>query len=268
MKTGNQSRSKQTRLLWKKRGVRMNAVKKCDTGIRRKNNEDAAYISNGQGVLDNLYIIADGMGGHNAGEVASNGAIVAFCQYMKKHGKQEWSEEDILDLIVGGIQYSNTAIYEQASAKEGLSGMGTTFLVSVVYEGKLYIGHVGDCRLYLYRQGLLRQVTKDHSFVMELVKQGKMTLEEAAVHPSRNIITRALGTAENVDIDTIIEKLEQEDLILMCSDGLSTMVKEEELIEILQQRLDLNTKAELLVERANQNGGMDNISVILANEIG
>lgn len=241
----------------------MNAVKRCEIGVKRKNNEDAVYISDSENTLKNLYIVADGMGGHKAGEVASNSAIEAFCEYLKGHQNVTWSEENILDLIVEGIQFSNTSVFEKAISKEELAGMGTTFLVSVVYDGKLYIGHVGDCRLYLFRNGILSQITKDHSFVMELVKQGKMTLEEAAVHPGRNIITRALGTAERVEVDTIIENLEQNDLILMCSDGLITMVNDKNITEILNSESDLDQKADELVAQANENGGADNITVVL-----
>lgn len=247
----------------KKRGAKMNAVGKCVTGNKRKNNEDAILIFEGEGVLKNLYIVADGMGGHNAGEVASNSAIDAFMEYLSLHTKNHSSEEDMLDLIVGGIQYSNSAVYERAVAEEALSGMGTTFLTAVINQNTVYIGHVGDSRLYLFRNHELIQITKDHSFVMELVKQGKMTLEEAAVHPGRNIITRALGTAAKVDIDTIIERFEFGDIILMCSDGLSTMVDEDGMKSVLQQEIELQHKAEMLVKQADDNGGLDNISIIL-----
>lgn len=244
----------------------MNAVGKCVTGMRRKNNEDAIFISNNDRFLKNLYIVADGMGGHNAGEIASNGAIEAFHEYLEINNNQLFPDDDILDIIIGGVQYSNSVIYEKAISTDSLSGMGTTFLVAAIEKNKLYIAHVGDSRLYILRNGELKQMTKDHSFVMEMVKMGKMTIEEAAVHPSRNVITRALGTSSTVDIDTIIEDFDKNDIVLMCSDGLSTMLNSETMKEVLRSGDNLIEKVEKLIESANNSGGLDNISVILITQ--
>lgn len=243
----------------------MKAYGKSVTGLKRKNNEDAIYISDRNSELKNLYIVADGMGGHNAGEVASNSAIAAFNQYIHDNF-HEIKEEEILDLLVSAVQYCNTDIYQKSSNDESLSEMGTTLIAAVIMNHKLYVTHVGDSRLYIFREGEIHQLTNDHSYVMELVRLGKITREEAAVHPNRNIITRAVGTRETVEADTIIENLFEGDIILICSDGLSTMVDDWEMKEILSRNENQEQKVQALIDKANENGGLDNISIIMIEE--
>ncbi len=240
----------------------MEAVGKSVTGMHRKNNEDAIYMTTDIDKLDALCIVADGMGGHNAGEVASSGAIEAFLSYIRENGGQ-YSESDILDMLVAGVQHGNSVIFEKASSDEMYKGMGTTFIVAAVLGKKLYITHVGDSRLYIFRDHVLSQMTKDHSFVMEMVKSGRMTLEEANAHPNKNVITRALGADSSIAIDTFIEDLSEDDLIMICSDGLSNMLEEDEITEILDGVFSLEDKVLKLVSLANDKGGKDNISVVL-----
>lgn len=244
----------------------MNAVGRCITGKQRKNNEDAILIAKDIGVLKNLYIVADGMGGHNAGEVASSLAIEAFQEYLTLHSHIEYTEEDVLDALVGAAQYANGIVFERAQTQETLSGMGTTLLAVSVCRTRLYAAHVGDSRLYLYRNGTLQQMTRDHSFVMEMVKQGKLTLEEAQNHPNKNVITRSLGTDAAVDIDTVILELEKDDVAMLCTDGLTNMVPEAEICQILSGGLSLAEQVEELTVSADRNGGLDNISVILMKQ--
>lgn len=243
----------------------MKAYGKSVTGLKRKNNEDAIYISDENSILKNLCIVADGMGGHNAGEVASNDAITAFNQYIYNN-IHEMKEEEILDLLVSAVQFCNADIYQKSVSNEILSEMGTTFIAAVMMNHRLYITHVGDSRLYIFREGKIRQLTNDHSYVMELVRLGKITREEAAVHPNRNIITRAIGTHETVETDTIIENLLEGDSILICSDGLSTMVEDWEMEEILNKNENQEQKVQALIDKANEKGGLDNISIIMIEE--
>lgn len=241
----------------------MRAYGKSVTGLKRKNNEDAIYIATEESSLKNLYIVADGMGGHNAGEVASNGTIEAFQEYAQSHIDSMQNENEILDILVEAVQYCNSVIYHKSIESEKLSEMGTTLIIAVILNNKLYVTHVGDSRLYLYRQGEIRQLTNDHSYVMELVRLGKITREEAAVHPNRNVITRAVGTHQTIEIDTIIEPLLEGDKILICSDGLSTMVDDWEIEEVLKKELTGEEKVQALIDKANANGGLDNISLII-----
>lgn len=244
----------------------MEAVGKSVVGMQRKNNQDAIWIAEEGFPVKNLLIVADGMGGHLAGEIASSTSIEAFRAYLLKQYADGAAEDEVLDALMGAIQYSNRAVFEKAQSCPECVGMGTTFIAAAAYNNKLYGVHVGDSRLYIFRNGSLLQVTRDHSFVMEMVKCGRITLEEAKYHPQKNIITRSLGTEEAVKADTVIEELSGGDMVLLCSDGLSNMVSEGVITEILIQESSLSEKVEALVTQANQNGGLDNISVILMKQ--
>lgn len=244
----------------------MKAFGKSITGLKRSNNEDAFYICNENCILDNLYIIADGMGGHKAGEVASSIAINAFNKYLSESICKPVNESAILDIMVDAIQTSNKEIYKISEENPEFLGMGTTFDAAVVCKNKIFIAHVGDSRVYIMREKKLFQVTKDHSLVMEMVKNGEITMEEALVHPNRNIITRALGTKNDIEIDTFIENINDVDIILMCTDGLTNMIKDSEIENILNLEKSVEEKLEILVDTANNNGGLDNISVILISQ--
>jgi PPM family protein phosphatase len=223
-----------------------------DTGRKRRQNEDA-YVCEPP-----LFAIADGMGGAQAGEVASRLAAAVF-----EEGAAAVQGEDGAATVV---RAANARIFERAVHDPAVAGMGTTATVAVVDEAaaKVTIAHVGDSRAYLYRQGALEQLTTDHSLVGELVRSGRLTEDEAAVHPHRSVITRALGTDADVEVDTLTLEVAPGDLVLLCSDGLSAMVRDEEIVRILESTgAAPRAAAEALVSAANAAGGEDNVTVVL-----
>ena len=232
----------------------MKAVGNSVIGMRRTNNEDAIYINEQK----NLYLVADGMGGCNAGEVASSTAISAFVKAMENAENGE-----ILDKMMSAVAQCNKEVYQKSRENIEFLDMGTTLVAVTVENEKMFIVHVGDSRVYLFRENNLQQITTDHSYVMELVKIGSITREEAEVHPKRNIITRAIGIREDVEADTIIEDMKQGDKILLCTDGLSNMVSKGEMTKILIEQCSTEEKVKKLVVLANEKGGLDNISLIL-----
>ena len=240
----------------------MKAVGMSDIGRCRKNNEDAYYISAGEDPSENVYLVADGMGGCNAGEIASSSAIDAFLAHFWKE-MQHAEQEDLPDLLTGAMAAANREVYEKSNQEREYAEMGTTLVAAAVREGKVYVSHVGDSRAYLFRKNALMLLTTDHSYVMELVKTGMITKEEAVDHPKRNIITRAVGIRDFVEADTTIRPVKQGDLLLLCTDGLSGMLRDIEIGEILERQMPLEEKAKLLVAEANRKGGQDNISLVL-----
>ncbi len=219
-------------------------------GRKRRHNEDSY-------VLDPpLFVIADGMGGAKAGEVAS-GLAVSAAEDQATDG--ETGEERVVALI----EEANRRVYRRASEDREASGMGTTMTVALVEGDRVFIGHVGDSRAYLIRDGRLDQLTDDHSLVAELVRGGRLTPEEAETHPQRSVITRALGTEPDIDVDTFTVQAEPRDVFLLCSDGLTTMVDDETILGVVEEhRPDLNEAAKALINAANRGGGEDNITVI------
>ncbi|WP_317855755.1 Stp1/IreP family PP2C-type Ser/Thr phosphatase [Chakrabartyella piscis] len=240
----------------------MRAVGISDVGKHRKNNEDAIFVPTDTDEIQNLFLIADGMGGCNAGEIASNLAIEAFLKFVKKEGHQ-YTEEDVLDLLVGGIVACNKRVYEVANTERNFADMGTTIVAATVQQKKAYIAYVGDSRAYLFHKKELIPLTVDHSYVMELVKAGKITEEEARIHPKRNEITRAIGMGNFVEVDTYIQEMIKGDLLLLCTDGLTGMLEDKEMEEILGKRISLEKKVQKLIDAANDRGGYDNVSLIL-----
>lgn len=240
----------------------MKAVGLSDIGKCRKNNEDAYYISAGDDPAENLYLVADGMGGCNAGEVASSSAIEAFLAYFWKE-MNHVENADLLDLMTGAMRAANEAVYQKSNSAREFAEMGTTLVAAALREGRLYVTHVGDSRAYLFRKKEMHPLTTDHSYVMELVKLGSITREEAANHPRRNVITRAVGIRETVETDSMIETVKKGDMVLLCTDGLSGMLTDAEMAEILREHISPEEKARRLVEEANRHGGYDNISLIL-----
>lgn len=245
----------------------MNSVGRCEKGICRTSNEDAIFIFNTRyGCLPNLYIVADGMGGHNAGEIASNSAIQFFCEYIHENRMRILNQNyEYLEVIKSAISYANQKIYNNSRNNDNLSGMGTTFIVASVFNNRLLVENVGDSRLYLIRNNEIIQITIDHTYVMEMLKSGNLTEDELFDHPNKNIITRAVGTQESVEIDTFEVELCANDIVLMCSDGLNNMIKDNELLEIIQNQENINISVQTLLDRANEHGGLDNISIILIN---
>jgi serine/threonine protein phosphatase PrpC len=226
-----------------------------DPGRRRRHNEDA-YVCEPP-----LFAIADGMGGAQAGELASRlaAAVVGRADADGRTGRE---------LVVGLIEDANRSVYERAVGDESASGMGTTMTVALAEDDHVWIGHVGDSRAYLLRDGALEQLTDDHSLVAELVRSGRLTPDEAGTHPHRSVITRALGTDAEVAVDVMAVQTKPGDVFVLCSDGLSSMVGDEAIRDALEQHGDLDEAARVLVDAANAAGGEDNITVVLFEATG
>jgi PPM family protein phosphatase len=222
-----------------------------DPGRKRRRNEDSYVIA------PPLFAVADGMGGAQAGEVASRLAAAAFREFHEADGL------DPEERLAAIIQEANRRIFERASDDAQVSGMGTTITAALVDSQGLVIGHVGDSRAYRLRDRRFEQLTDDHSLVADLVRSGRLTPEEADVHPQRSVITRALGTDPEVDVDTFTVRAEGGDLFLLCSDGLTTMVGDQDISKLLTDARDLEQAGKGLVKAANRAGGEDNVTVVL-----
>jgi protein phosphatase len=246
------------------RGDLMRSVGKTDIGLVRKINEDSYLCEKLSGVEDTyLYIVADGMGGHNAGEVASSMAVEQVSAYIRENIdviKQE--DKEIRELIRNAILFANDKVYKTSIIKSNCLGMGTTLSMVLAKGSTLYIGHVGDSRVYLIREKNITRLTEDHSLVAELIKSGSIKPEEADNHPQKNVITRALGTEYTLEPDIIQRDMLPEDLVLICTDGLSNAVNDEEMVHTVINTSDLNEVCEVLVNKAKEKGGFDNITVV------
>lgn len=237
----------------------MKTFSKVDIGRKREVNQDYVFVSDKPiGNLPNLLVVADGMGGHKAGDFASRFAVESL-----KEDLASSTEDGPEAMIRKAIQSANHKLREVARQDARLEGMGTTLVAATVIEHTLYFANIGDSRLYLLNDDI-RQLSRDHSFVQEMVRLGGLNAEEAKHHPDRNIITRAIGAKEKVEIDFFEYRLKKGDIILMCTDGLSNMIEDEEMFRIVKSSRDIVEAVERLVERANDNGGSDNIGVVLA----
>ena len=235
----------------------MRVFGKTDVGLVRKINQDFIFYSRESvGAFPNLFIVADGMGGHNAGDFASRYAVECFLSYIKNS-----KPDALIRMVDEGIKYANKKIMEKAAEDENLRGMGTTMVVAYIEDGQLFVANIGDSRLYLLDKQI-NQVTEDHSFVATLVRAGELTPAEARVHPDKNVITRAVGAAENAKVDFFEVDLEPGDQILMCSDGLSNRVEDEVLYDIVKNTY-IGDVVDGLIDEAKRNGGSDNIAVIV-----
>jgi PPM family protein phosphatase len=223
---------------------------KTDTGRQRRDNEDSAFAR------PPVFVVADGMGGAQAGEVASRIAIEAFEEGLPDSGSAE-------ERLADRVRDANRQIYDRSRTDYGSAGMGTTLTAAYVDDADLAIAHVGDSRAYLFRDGSLQRLTQDHSLVDELVRHGKLTEAQAAEHPQRSIITRALGPEPEVEVDTWTYPVRAGDVLLLCSDGLTSMISEERVAEILGASPTLANAADALIAEANEAGGRDNITVVL-----
>lgn len=229
-----------------------------DTGITRDMNQDYYFASDKPvGNLPNLYIVADGMGGHKAGDYASRYTIERIVASAMRSGLQE-----PVAILKGAIRKANELLVDESREDESKRGMGTTVVIATIVEDKMIVANVGDSRLYVAGSSL-RQVTRDHSLVNEMVRLGEINAAEARIHPDKNIITRAIGASAQVEADFFEVELERNDQILMCTDGLTNMVRDEEIFRIITGEQTLEEKAELLVKTANANGGRDNITVMI-----
>ena len=237
----------------------LKSFSRTDVGVKRQVNQDYIFRSEEPvGNLPNLFIVADGMGGHNAGDYASS-----FATNFVVEAIREDSETNPIKLIRHAIEKANTELLQDASSHPDKDGMGTTFVAATVMEdGYLYVANVGDSRLYLISDEIT-QITRDHSLVEEMVRAGKLDKEAARLHPDKNIITRAVGAIKDLKVDFFDMKLKSGDKILMCTDGLSNMVPEIEIKKIVDEGDSVEGTVNALVDKANECGGKDNIAVIL-----
>lgn len=228
-------------------------------GQRREMNQDYMYTSETDvGNLPNLFLVADGMGGHAAGEYASRFTVEKLVEKIK-----ESSQTEPVALMKEAVEQVNAMLLAEANADRAKAGMGTTIVAATVIGEKLYAANVGDSRLYVINEESITQITRDHSLVEEMVRLGEMNKEDAKDHPDKNIITRAIGVMPEVAPDFFEISLKNQDMILMCSDGLTNMIDDIDIKKIVLGQRDIVEKAEKLVETANQNGGRDNITVVL-----
>ena len=241
------------------------AYAKSDVGKVREINEDAFYISNSLDEVQ-LYMLADGMGGYNGGEIASKLAIQSAKNYIENNFKEiEKDKDSIIQLIGSSIEYANMVVYEKSKENKELSGMGTTLEVCLIYNNRAFIGHVGDSRIYRIRKDFMRKLTQDHSYVQKLVKDGTIAQEEAAHHPQKNMLMKALGCNAFVEPDVMVKGFLKDDILIMNSDGLTNLVSQEEIFKEAKKNIEQATKN--LVQMANDNGGYDNITVIIIKNI-
>lgn len=235
----------------------MQVISRTHVGLVRENNEDALLVRE-----PSLFAVADGMGGYAAGEIASRSTIKAF-EAATNSLRHEQEEQNIRKVMLEAFDKANTHVYKMAVSNESYSGMGTT--MTALYlpgDGHGYCCHVGDSRLYLFRNDKLEQLTHDHTLVADLKEQGKITDEEAFVHPQRNILLQALGVEETVNADFFSFRLQEGDRLLLCSDGLSDMLRAAEISRIIGCA-DPEQAADKLLEQSLDNGGRDNVSLIL-----
>ncbi|MBS5091153.1 MAG: Stp1/IreP family PP2C-type Ser/Thr phosphatase [Lachnospiraceae bacterium] len=236
----------------------MKSYSVTDVGQKRQVNQDFVFASEEPvGNLPNLFIVADGMGGHNAGDFASSFAVQTFL-----HSVLEDENQNPIKIIRSAIEEANRKVLEKARTHADMSGMGTTMVLVTVVDGYAYVANVGDSRLYLI-EDRITQITKDHSLVQELVRRGLLTKEEAQNHPDKNKITRVIGISPEIEVDFFDIHLKENSTLLLCSDGLSNMVSDEEIWRIANTSRDLREMGMRLVSLANENGGKDNIAVVL-----
>ena len=232
---------------------------KTDVGIKRKVNQDAIFYSDtAVGKLPNLYLVADGMGGELAGDYASAKCVETIINCIKKS-----KETEPVRILEEAIQTANNLIYAESKSDPGKAGMGTTLVMATIIDGHLFVANVGDSRLYVANSSKVLQVTKDHSVVAELVRTGELDEDDARTDKRKNMITRAIGAESAIAADYFDVALKGREHILLCSDGLTNMVSDKEILSILKSADSIEDRATKLVELANSNGGKDNISVII-----
>lgn len=236
----------------------MKAYAKTDIGAKRQTNQDYIFCSmQPVGSLPNLFIVADGMGGHKAGDLASRYTVEKFIDSVK--GSEA---ENPISIIEEAVRYANLALMDKAKESIDYEGMGTTLVVATFIDKSLYIANVGDSRLYIVNNEI-QQITRDHSLVEEMINLGEIDRRNARTHEKKNIITRAIGVDSEVVADFFEVEYSKGDIILMCSDGLSNMIEDEDMKMIINEGNDVSEIANKLIEVANNNGGKDNISVVL-----
>ena len=239
----------------------MKAFARSDIGKVREMNQDNFYIAD-QNDSVKLFIIADGMGGYKGGEIASKLAIDSSKNYILNNFEEaKKDKEKIIELLRSAIEYANMVIYEKSKEIEALNSMGTTIDICLIHSGRAYIGHVGDSRVYRLRKEIFRKLTTDHSYVEQLLKQGNITKEEAYNHPKKNMLTKALGCTAFVEPDILVRGFQKNDILLMCTDGLTNMIKENQICQIIKE--DPEKATENLVNKSIEFGGLDNITAVI-----
>ena len=234
---------------------------KTDIGMCRSMNQDCIFFSDKSiGNLPNLYIVADGMGGHKAGDYASAHAVAWFVEYAR-----ECDYVNPITIIKTGITKVNDRLFQMSAENSELRGMGTTFVAAVTVDNRLYVANIGDSRLYVVGDDI-RQITLDHSLVEELIRTGQLERRKVRFHPEKNIITRALGTAREAVPDFFEVELRIDESILLCSDGLTNMIEDDEIAMIINRNQHVDKCCEQLIERANYYGGKDNIGVVVVKQ--
>ena len=239
----------------------MKVFAKSDIGKAREMNQDAYYASQPSDTVG-LYIVADGMGGYNGGEIASTSAVTATKNYIESNfAETEHTKEKLQELVKNAIEYANMLVYEKSKEIPELVGMGTTIEVALVHNNRVYIGHIGDSRIYRIRKNFIRKLTTDHSYVEKLVKDGTISRDEASHHPKKNMLTKALGCTSFVEPDIAVKGFLKDDILVITSDGLTNMVNDKEIYDIVTDNIE--TATDKLIEKANHAGGLDNITVII-----
>lgn len=239
----------------------MKAFAATDVGKVREVNQDCVFSSTGPvGCLPNLFIVADGMGGHKAGDIASRLTVDSVVDKLSKI-----NSKDYISVITDTIIKVNKEVIDKAAESQDYAGMGTTLVVATVFDNILKVANVGDSRLYVIGEDII-QITRDHSLVEEMVTNGQLDRADARVDKRKNIITRAIGGESKVEAEMFSVELKPEDKILMCSDGLSNMVDDTEILEIINREPDIEKAARMLIDAANENGGKDNISVVIVEQ--
>lgn len=231
-----------------------------DIGKVRNKNQDSYYISMDKDIP--LYLVADGMGGHRSGEVASAMAMEIIKNKFSLSEDTLNKKKNILETIKNSIELANTKIYLKSIENKSFTGMGTTITLGYIFSNKIFIGHVGDSRAYLIRDNKINQITEDHSYVNELLKLGSITIEEARNHPKKNMITRAVGSSSKISMDLIVKEYKKDDILLLCSDGLFNMLEDNEINEVFNREKDMQKACETLAKEANKKGGLDNITLV------
>ena len=238
----------------------MESYCQTDVGLKRNNNQDFVYASNHKvGALNGLLIVADGMGGQAAGDLASRLCVEAMVDAIEAS-----RQADAVKVLSEAIRSANRAVTQKAASDPDLMGMGTTLVAATPENGSLFVANVGDSRLYLLDDDRIEQITHDHSLVEEMVRAGKLRREQAKNHPKKNIITRAIGEEGDPEIDFFDVSLNPGDIALLCSDGLTNMVEDEQIFRIVRGSGSLQEAGGKLIDAANRAGGRDNISVVLA----
>ena len=232
---------------------------KSDKGLRRSNNEDACFVL----LPDKVYVVADGVGGGNAGEIASRTAVSEIANYILEHPIANTTNKyAVVNYLQSCLDEANSKIFRMANTYEENTGMATTVVIVYVAFGKVFITNVGDSRAYLYRKGQLVQLTEDHTYVNTLVKAGVLSKEQAEFDDRKNVITKALGAEPTVEPDFFQLEIIKDDIFIICTDGLYDEVEDQEIIKVLSNKQPMTDVCSELIDRANKNGGRDNITVI------